>query len=73
MLSRNGTKSLFPRRQGQDCNDGATPQQRIAARKGLLLESSGSFGQDRDLKSDNWEIPDGRTLVSVTRNSRLEN
>ncbi len=50
-----------------------SPLAGIAARKGLLLTSSGSFGHDRDLKSDNWEIPDGRTLVSVTRNSRLEN
>jgi hypothetical protein len=58
MLRRNGTESLFPRRRGQDCNDGAATQERIAARKGLLLESSGSFGYDRGLKPDNWEIPD---------------
>ncbi len=57
MLRRNGTESLFPRRRGQDCNDGAATQERIAASKGLLLESSGSFGYDRGLKSDNWEIP----------------
>ncbi len=58
MLRRNGTESLFPRRRGQDCNDGAATQERIAARKGLLLESSGSFDYDRGLKSDNWEIPE---------------
>ena len=56
MLRRNGAESLFPRRRGQDCNDGAATQERIAARKGLLLESSGSFGYNRGLKSDNWEI-----------------
>ncbi len=36
MLRRNGTESLFPRRRGQDCNDGAATQERIAARNGLL-------------------------------------
>ena len=55
MLRRNG-ESLFPRRRGQDCNDGAATQERIAARRGLLLESSRSFGYNRGLKSDNWEI-----------------
>ncbi len=53
MLRRHGTEPLFPRRRGQDCNDGAATQERIAARKGLLLESSGSFGYDCGLKSDN--------------------
>jgi len=57
MLRRNGTESLFPRRRGQDCNDGAATQERIAAREGLLLGSSGSFGYDRGWESDNWEIP----------------
>ena len=45
-------RSAVNRRAGQ------ATQERIAARKVLLLESSGSFGYDRGLKSDNWEIPD---------------
>ncbi len=56
MLRRNGTESLFPRRRGQNCNDGAATQERIAARKGLLFEFSGLYGYDCSLNSDNWEI-----------------
>ncbi len=61
MLRRNWMESLFPRRRGQDGNDGAARQERNAARKGLLLEASGSFGYARGLKSDNWDIPAERT------------
>ena len=57
MLRRNGAESLFPKRRGQKCNDGAATQERTAARKGHLLESGGSFGHDRGLRSDNWEMP----------------
>ena len=44
---------VVPEASGQDYKDGAATQERIAARKGLLLESSGSFGYDRGLKSEN--------------------
>ena len=35
---------------------GTMEQARIAAREVVSLESSGSFGHNCDLKSDNWEI-----------------
>ena len=40
---------------------------RIAAREIVSLESSGSFGYDRGLESDNWEIPDTTSGVPSAR------
>jgi hypothetical protein len=55
-LRGNGAESLSRRHQGQDWHDGAATQTRIAAREVVSLESSGSFGYDRGLESDSWEM-----------------
>lgn len=56
ILRGNGPESLAESNKGQDWHDEAGAQARITARDGVLLESSGSFGYECGVKSDNWEI-----------------
>ncbi len=50
---------------------GTATQGRIAAREVVWLESSGSFGYDCGVKSDNWDIPVKRHRHSPQLKSTL--